>query len=68
MLKPGQLFTYQNQVFQVTKAESGKTCRECEAYYKEHLLKRPCEILPGIGCCKYCGFCYYPKLVESCGK
>lgn len=70
MLKPGQLFTVDGNVFRVTKNAYKPVCAcaSCLLHYKTH-SKKPCwNMLDVSTCITYCGPNYFPKLVKLCGN
>lgn len=63
--KPGQLFTYKDKVYRISKQFSiwdTNTCEKCREY--NGVL--PCKEDPTFPCTKYCGMESFPKLVTLC--
>ena len=72
LLKPGQLFTYNNHVYRVIRHKNfyAVPCEECCGEAKRMRLKRPCYPKDSTNflahdhiCCRLPVYCY-PKLVK----
>lgn len=71
LLKPGQLFTYNNHVYRVIRHKTyGVACYECCDEAERMKLERPCYpkdssdfLEPNHICCRLPVYCY-PKFVK----
>ena len=58
MLKPGEQFTYQGEIYEISE-------EVCKKEYGEH--DKPCSWYDNFPCTIYCGMRCYPKIAKVCG-